>query len=426
MLPIFKEYRNMLKSFNIDLSMYDENKLWIDKLIIKGIDKQGNDKKICRLRITNDLIYEYKFYDKIPVNEDLITYEETYQLFNDKIRERERESLFIINNFIYKYYNYNIILTTSMGKDSKLTEYLLSKVTNKYRTIFNNTTLDCADVYKEVKLKPSIEIITPKLTNGENRSFYKMIQKYGTPSRFSRWCCSYFKESSTNEYLKNENNIIFFMGMRNQESNTRKNYDFKYTNPLWKNKTWVGCLPIRKWTEKELWLYTIHNNISINSKYKKGYSRVGCHIACPFYSKSTWILDKYWFPKAFNRFHNIIETDFRYNERWTRMNCTCNEYHLNWNGGQVRENPTDEVIQEFMMYKDLDNINIAKQYFNKVCESCNKKVYKKDEVAMNLKMFGRNINKFKCKKCLMKEFDWTREDWNNQVKKFKEQNCHLF
>ena len=45
MLPIFKEYRGMLKDFNIPLSMYDEDKLWVDRLIIRGIDKQGKIEK---------------------------------------------------------------------------------------------------------------------------------------------------------------------------------------------------------------------------------------------------------------------------------------------------------------------------------------------------------------------------------------------
>lgn len=119
------------------------------------------------------------------------------------------------------------------------------------------------------------------------------------------------------------------------------------------------------------------------------------------------------------------------------MNCTCTEYHSNWNGGQVREQPTDEVIQEFMDYKGLDSKEVAMQYFNKTCCKVGnhiskkgnykpKNVYKKDEVAMNLKLFGRNINKFMCKKCLMKEMGWSKEDWDKEVEKFKQQGCNLF
>lgn len=39
MLPIFNEYRGMLKEFGVNLSQYDEDKLWIDRLIIRGISK---------------------------------------------------------------------------------------------------------------------------------------------------------------------------------------------------------------------------------------------------------------------------------------------------------------------------------------------------------------------------------------------------
>jgi phosphoadenosine phosphosulfate reductase len=426
MLPIFNEYRKMLNNFNVDLSMYSENKLWIDRLIIRGINKEGQIKKICRLTVTDDLKYDYKFYSDMPKDSELINWNEAYEYYKDDILKKEQESLDIIKTALQKYLNYTSILTTSMGKDSKLTEYLLRKITTNYQPIFNNTTLDCADVYKEVKQRKDIKIITPKLSNGDTRSFYKMIEKYGTPSRFSRWCCSYFKEGATSQYLQNKNNIMFFMGMRNEESNTRSEYGWVIQNPNWNNSSWIGILPIRKWTEIELWLYTIYNNIPINPKYLKGYSRVGCHVACPYYTKSTWVLDKYWFPKAYNRFYAILEKDFKDNEKWTRMNCTCKEYHLNWNGGQVRNKPTDDVVKEFMDYKGLDNVELSRQYFTKRCMDCGKNVYKKDEVAMNLKMFGRNINKFKCKKCLMKEFNWSKEDWDNQVKRFKDQNCKLF
>ena len=50
MLPIFKDYRRMLFDNGLDLSEYDEDKLWIDRLIVRGFDKKGNIKKICRLK----------------------------------------------------------------------------------------------------------------------------------------------------------------------------------------------------------------------------------------------------------------------------------------------------------------------------------------------------------------------------------------
>lgn len=426
MLPIFNEYSSMLQDFGIELP-YSPNKLWVDRLIIRGFDKEGNQHKICRLNITEDLRYECKMYTKLPKDEDLETWEETYNRLEPIITERERESLSVLNSMYEKYKNYDIILPTSMGKDSKLTEHLVNKAGLPYHAIFNNTTCDSADVYKEVKQRKDIEIITPKDKDGNNLSLYKMMENgTGIASRHSRWCCSIFKEGGTKQYCKDKHNIMFIYGMRNEESTTRSNYKDEWKNILWEDDTWVGCLPIRKWTELELWLYTIHNNIPINSKYKKGYSRVGCHICCPFYTKSTWILDKYWYKNQYDRFHRIIDKDFVEGEKWTRMNCTKEEYHMNWNGGLVREEPTEEVIKEFQEYKGFESYDLAKQYFEKKCCNCGKKVSKKNEVAMNLKLFGRNINKFYCKKCLMKEMEWNKERWDKEVDKFKQQGCSLF
>lgn len=430
MLPIFNEYRGMLKEFGVNLSQYDEDKLWIDRLIIRGISKNGEVKKICRLKVTDELEYEYKFYSDIPKNEELETWEETYLRIYDEISDKEIESNKIIKEVVTKYYNdgYSIIIPTSMGKDSKLTEYLYNQSVGyiEKEIIFNNTTMDSAEVYREVLSRPEINIVTVKNSDGTNKSFYNMVKKHGLPNRTLRWCCDHFKEGGTAQYMNGRDNLLLIMGMRNEESSTRSNYDFLWKNIQWENDTWQGLLPIRKWTELELWLYTIHNNIPINQKYKMGYSRVGCAIACPFYTKSTWVLDKYWYPTQFKRFHNILDEDFTKGEKWCRLNCTQKEYHTNWNGGLIRKEPTKEVIEEFCEYKGFDNIKLAEQYFSKDCIECGKSVRKKDEIAMNLKLMGRGINKFKCKKCLMKDNNWTKQDWDNQVERFKEQGCSLF
>jgi len=432
MLPVFKEYISFLQS-NGDLPVdLVEGYYWLDNQIIKAFNKKNKIEKIFRINITDDLQVSFKPYAKVPKFEDLQSWEETYQYYKNEIHNKEAESLHVINTIIAKYPEHELILTTSKGKDSNLTEHLLDKIKNNYRKIFNNTTLDCADVYKAVKKDKSIEIATPKLSDGSYRSFYKMIRKYGVPSRHHRWCCTYFKEGATKQYLNGQNNVLFVMGMRNEESSTRSDYDFEWRNEQWTNKTWIGMLPIRKWTELELWLYTLHNNLEINSKYKKGYSRCGCHIACPFYAKSTWVLDKYWYPKAYERFHNILDEDFTKNEKWTNINCTQAEYHYNWNGGIVREIPTKEVVEEFQNYKGIEDYNVAETFFNKECCMCTNtkgnstRVYKKDEIAMNLKLLGRNTEKFMCKKCLMKYLNITEEQWNEYIKQFKQQGCNLF
>lgn len=104
MLPVFNEYRKMLKDFNIDLSQYDEDKLWIDHQIIRGFGKNGKQYKICRLKVTDDLEYEHKFYEELPKNEDLYSFEELYNVYEDEILAKEKQSLDIIKREVPRLY----------------------------------------------------------------------------------------------------------------------------------------------------------------------------------------------------------------------------------------------------------------------------------------------------------------------------------
>ena len=227
--------------------------------------------------------------------------------------------------------------------------------------------------------------------------------------------------------------MLFLFGMRNDESNSRSGYTDIWINNKWGNRDWIGLLPIRKWSDLDIWLYIFRENIEINPKYRMGYSRVGCGIACPNYSKSTWVLDKYWYPNLHQRWRDILKADFTINNKWLIMNCTVDEYiNKGWNGGVFRPEPTVEVIDEYTEVSGL-NRDVAEKYFNKYCSNgcLNKrhqprKIKDKETLAMNMKLFGRNTNKFLCKKCLMKEYEWNNNDWNALVEDFKCQGCKLF
>ena len=126
------------------------------------------------------------------------------------------------------------------------------------------------------------------------------------------------------------------------------------------------------------------------------------------------------------RWEDILREDFIDNKKWIVMNCTIDEYiNQSWNGGIFRNEPTKKVIEEYAEYNNLD-FAIAERYFNKYCIDCSKKIKSKDAIGMNLKLHGRNVNKFYCKKCLMKMYGMDKDKWNDEVKKFKQQGCDLF
>lgn len=416
MNPIYKEYIQFLKDHNIDIDIR-EGYYWLDNQIIKAYDKQGNLHKLFRLKIDDSLnitCEQYKYKDF-----EIESWKETIERNKDRLLKLEKDSLDLIQDSISKYSDYTHIISTSGGKDSNLTMYLVRSINEKIMCVFSNTSLDCADTYKYIKQLKNCKILNPE------EGFYEWIHKNIIPSRFSRGCCRVFKEERIFKHYEGQK-VLFFLGMRNAESAGRSGYEDEWVNINWSKKsTYQGILPIRKWSDEDVWLYTLWKNIHINTKYKKGYSRVGCAIACPFYTKSTWVLDKYWYPKGYERWHKILEDDFIKNFKWTILNCTIKEYHTNWNGGIVRQEPTDEVVQEFADYKGLD-IEIAKKYFNHTCEECGKKVYHKDVIAMNLKLLGRNTKVFYCKQHLMDGLGLTKEQWKLMITDFKQTGCDLF
>lgn len=418
MLPIFNDYISFLKDKSPELEFLQEGYYWYDKSIIKAFDSNGDTVKIARLKIDDDLNMTVKHYNEKYTS--LENWRQTVNRHKDELYKLEQESKKLIMDSIHKYGDRNLAVLSSGGKDSSVTTFLVRSCTPNPEIIFNNTSLDCADTYLHIKKESNLTIINPQ------KGFYQWRKEINfVPTRFARACCSIFKEGAMVDYLPEDSKYLFFMGMRNQESAKRSEYGDEWKNNKWGDRNWNAILPIRKWTELQIWLYILQNDIEINPKYKKGYSRVGCAVACPYYSKSTWVLDKYWYPKAYDRWQNILRDDFRSNNKDLIMNCTEEEYLTCWNGGVLRDEPTEEVVNGFANRSNLD-VNVAKNYFSHKCEECGRKIKDKEVIAMNMKFAGRNVTTMHCKKHLKQKLGITDEDWNNYIEQFKDQGCELF
>ncbi|MCD7996500.1 MAG: phosphoadenosine phosphosulfate reductase family protein [Clostridiales bacterium] len=431
MNPIYKEYCQFLKD-KTGLEL-EEGYYWYDNSIIKAFDKQGKLHKIYRIKVNDNLsmtISKPKSY----INEsevELMSWYELVELNKESIVKRENISLELIREKLDKFKGYTPLIPISTGKDSMVTMHLIRQVVPEAKAIFNNTSLDVADTYRMVKTIDNCETMNP------DKGFYQYVKSdHIIPTRFSRFCCRIFKTGVMVQKLDHETPYLMFMGMRNQESTTRSNYQDEIYNPEWGITKWQGILPIREWSELDVWLYIMYRDIEVNRKYRKGYSRVGCGVCCPYYTKSTWVLDEYWYPSMRERWMKILKEDFIENKKWIVMNCTLEEYlQKAWNGGTLRGTPTKDVIEEFAEYNNLDvgDTKVAAQYFNKYCSNgCKsksgklKRIKNRDEIAMNLKFHGRDIEKFLCKKCFMKLYEMNEEKWNWYIERFKQDGCSLF
>lgn len=93
----------------------------------------------------------------------------------------------------------------------------------------------------------------------------------------------------------------------------------------------------------------------------------------------------------------------------------------------TKKSPNEKNVKELMEILSLDNEEIAKKYFSQKCCKCNKNLNPTD-IAMNLKLFGRNkdMNDAKCKKCMCEELGITGKEYSMKVSEFREGGCNLF
>lgn len=373
----------------------------------------------------SDFTLSIKYYpDKEKIDELAVDWNTVVEIFNKDLEQKVSTAKAFLRQMYTENPDIPIFVSTSTGKDSEVSLDLINRVLNpsQYKVVWCNTSLDSADTYRIVNQHDDWIKLNPK------EGFYNWIRRLGfIPTRFNRGCCNLYKEQATVTYFKHIYSAVWVMGLRNAESYTRSTYTKIWNFPQWEkaNLDWKCYSPILRWTDLNVWLYILKYHLTINPKYKKGYTRVGCNIACPFYTKSTWCLDEYWYSKGYQRWHRILHQDLIKNKKWANLNCTSREYHFNWNGGLVRKIPTEQVKQDMIQETGLSS-NVVDNYFNHTCDECHANVRNSTVLAMNMKFNGRNTNKFLCKRCFKKLMNWKESDWNKQINTFEEQGCELF
>ena len=62
----------------------------------------------------------------------------------------------------------------------------------------------------------------------------------------------------------------------------------------------------------------------------------------------------------------------------------------------------------------------------KKCEVCGCDISNKDIIALNKKLFNKNIKTFLCLKCMAIHLEASEEDLLDKIEEFKEEGCTLF
>lgn len=408
MKPVFKEELDFL---NIDRKF--EGYLWKDRMSFMSFNEDF------------ELVKFGRKLEKLPKDtKGLIKHIEIsdfhyYNVVEDKINYSKR----IMRNYLKREEYKNYVISVSGGKDSTVMKVITSEVLDDlgidYEYLFLNTSNETHQTYKYVKDNyKNLSIINPEI------GFYNWcLEKEIIPSRTLRSCCATFKEGNLEKKRDKKIKELHFLGIRRNESATRKNYKMIQKGNYGKKNKWRMMLPIIEFDDIDVWSYLLSRGIEFNELYRYGYGRVGCAF-CPYRTKYESKLNKEFLPTYTKKWESILKTVFIKTNISTVMNCTVEEFVDNgWKGGKIRDAATEEVIEEFAKLKGI-SYNKAKRKFDIKCD-CGKPI-RYDILALNEKLLGRTIEKKMCSKCLAEFLGTTQKKLKEDMLFFKNSGCTLF
>ena len=436
MRPMFKEELEMLrKEFNINLP----DNCWYDRSRVIQFSKNGDRRVLGQLTTKTPYKISYKATrGRVPYEKDEVADFKTYLSTTSNYKQKIEKCIERFKSHLEKYPDHEVVIMNSTGKDSIVAEFVVSSCTYNYVNAFNNTSLETAITIKKAKGLQNLKIINP------NTGFYNWIKKDGqtVPTRSVRNCCDIFKEGQIATHTPNDKKTMFVTGMRSAESKGREDYVFDMKSTKWNKEQqeyWLLTNAIVDLEDIDVWACILLEELDFNILYKMGYNRVGCIVACPQQQNYYTVLDNIYYKKARDRWENILRDKFIAQDGWSIYNCTIEEYIWDgWKQGmKKRTYPTQEVIKEFMEYKGIKDKSVAEKYFMTNC--VNKCVSKKSrinrpkvlrvyEIALNLKLRGRNLDldQFMCEECLAEKYCMTVEDLKSKVIDYKMDGCSLF
>ena len=395
-----------------------ENYLWVDKRSYRGFNKDM------------ELVKYGRSLEKLPKDvENLLTHKEFCDMYYKENTlskvEFEKEKL---KKYLKEVDYDEYVISVSGGKDSTVCGEISMQVMNElnidYRILFGNTSNETHHTYQYVKKTygDKLEIANPK------EGFYSWCERTTiVPTRFTRSCCGIFKEGNIGYYLEDNKKTLEFMGVRKEESINRSEYEQLMINTKWnkeKVKNWKMYNLIIEFNDLDVWSYLIYNELEFNNLYRFGYGRVDC-TNCPYRSNYELSLNEHFLPTYDKKWKKLLEKIFIENKIAININCTLQEFLDGaWKAGVVREEATEEVVEEFAQYKNM-SVEKAKKYFKQNRCDCGKRL-SGDVIGLNMKLLGRETNSRMCLKCLSEFLEVPKKKLKEDIERFKDEGCNLF
>lgn len=342
-------------------------------------------KNILLFSITEDHIKKEKeiFEAFIVANINRFNY-----LVKSEARDDEGQFIgavpFIVEAF-EKYKDRITLVSFSGGKDSTVVSHLVRLALNNPSIlhIFGDTTLELPKSYEYVKRFQEDNPFTPFFEErNEENNFFEMCEEIGPPSRVKTWCCSIFKTGPMGTTLANfDENILTFLGLRRGESVSRSKYKKISQSP--KILKQIVASPIIDWTDLDVWLYILSENLDFNDSYRQGFARVGCWV-CP--NNGTWseLLSSIYNSEEYDKWYGFL---VNFSKKIGKLDYEDYVKDGKWKarqGGEGLEKSTEIIVES----KECINEKNSKSFI--LNKSVNEDFIQLFKPFGNLKIMGKN------------------------------------
>lgn len=301
--PVFLEEKHLIKLlFELDEEIYFKS-IWCTKqgkYIVDGKPIKASllqtVKKIENIDFFRQEVLKFKanrimLEKEKNIFEKFITENREHLYYLLESKERDSEGHYIgaypfVEETMKTYGKRIPFVSFSGGKDSTVVSHIVRKAVNNESIlhIFGDTTLELPLTYKYIEEFKKENSKTPFFEEkNEENNFFDMCKEIGPPSRVVAWCCSIFKTGPMGTTLSTfKEDFLTFYGIRRKESATRKKYSRILKSTKIKKQLSVGV--IIDWSDIDVWLFILTENIPYNDSYRQGFARVGCWV-CPHKGK---------------------------------------------------------------------------------------------------------------------------------------------
>jgi phosphoadenosine phosphosulfate reductase len=331
--PVFARERRILQ-------FYDHGPLTTDRVwrssksrfyYINGqsVSLPGSTQLKDDLPAIAEYIRDSHHYDSL--DEQLISdYCQQLEINRTHLLDLEDEAFQFVQHAMTRFSNRTLMVSFSGGKDSTVVSDLVRRGLGRSDIlhVFGDTTLEDEFTYEYVHQFQKQNPLIPFFNARAEHDFHQLVDEMGPPSRVMRWCCTIFKAGPINNLLQSlgDQKVLTFYGIRRDESVRRSQYH-KLT---WNDPDRLGTVvsvdqdaelngvtvgakigqqatasPIIDWTEFDVWLYILLQNLLFNKSYRLGYSRVGCWL-CPLNSEWSEMLANVFFPEDSARWRSQL------------------------------------------------------------------------------------------------------------------------